>query len=148
MANNTKPQKTSPSNQSQNQTTHHTTLEQRRAAYAWECVQNCTPEYTNLAKAAPALIMSNGLMQTLAYYQDKGKGDRKPHHFLMKHIAGWLVKRFGSDKNFTTNADYESVMPALYNAEPALYRQATEEAFAILRWIRQFAAAHTKEYNE
>lgn len=42
-------------------------LEQQRAAYAWNCVQNCSSDYVNLAKSAPALVMGNGLMQTLAF---------------------------------------------------------------------------------
>ncbi len=66
-------------------------LDQQRAAYAWECVQGCNGDYTNLAKAAPALIMNNGLMQALAFYQSKGK----PHHLaLNKHTQEWLKARF------------------------------------------------------
>ena len=32
-------------------------------------------------------------------------------------------------------------MTALHQAEPMVYRQATEEVLALLRWIRQFAPA-------
>lgn len=42
-------------------------------------------EYRNLAKAAPALIMNNGLMQTLAFYQDEqaaAPGTRPPSALL------------------------------------------------------------------
>ena len=34
-----------------------------------------------------------------------------------------------------------SPLPKLLNADSAHYRQATEEALLLLRWIRQFAAA-------
>ncbi|MDQ5911225.1 MAG: CRISPR-associated protein Cmr5 [Pseudomonadota bacterium] len=112
------------------------TLDQRRAAYAWEKVQGCNSDYCNLAKAAPALIMSNGLMQTLAYYQDKGKDH---HNALSRHLREWLKRRF--PKGFESD-DYSSVMQALFNtADAQFYRQATEETLALLRWIRQFAAA-------
>ena len=43
------------------------TLEQQRAQFAWDCAKEGTAlagdDYRNLAKAAPALIMNNGLMQ-------------------------------------------------------------------------------------
>jgi len=111
-------------------------LEQQRAAYIWERVQGCNSDYTNLAKAAPALIMSNGLMQTLAYYQDKGKDQ---HKTLSLHLRQWLKHRFPS--RFISDA-YQDVMQVLFNTPDAsFYRQATEESLALLRWIRQFAAA-------
>ena len=114
-----------------------TTLDQQRAAYAWQRVQGCTKEYVNLAKAAPALIMNNGLMQTLAFYESKGK----PHHQqLAKHLSGWLHQQ-----NHVTASDFNAVMTSLQSTESSRYRQATEEALALLRWIRQFAAAEAPE---
>ena len=115
------------------------TLDQRRAAYAWEKVQGCNNDYCNLAKAAPALIMSNGLMQTLAYYQDKGKDH---HKALSLHLRKWLKYRFYSRFD---GEDYQNIMQGLFNATDAqFYRQATEETLALLRWIRQFAAAQSR----
>lgn len=114
-----------------------TTLDQQRAAYAWQRVQGCSKEYVNLAKAAPALIMNNGLMQTLAFYESKGK----PHHQqLAKHLSGWLHQQ-----NHVTASDFNAVMTSLQSTESSRYRQATEEALALLRWIRQFAAAKAPE---
>jgi CRISPR-associated protein Cmr5 len=115
-----------------------TSLDQQRAAYAWECVQGCNGDYTNLAKAAPALIMNNGLMQALAFYQSKGK----PHHLaLNKHIREWLKARF--PKQFSGD-NYAEIMQGLFGCEdPHFYQQATDEALALLRWIRQFAAVNS-----
>ncbi len=111
------------------------TLDQQRAAYAWEHIQGCTKEYVNLAKAAPALVMNNGLMQTLAFYESKGK----PHHRqLANHLNGWLHQQ-----TYVSAASFDAVMTSLQSAESLRYRQATEEALALLRWIRQFAAAAT-----
>jgi len=121
-------------------------LGQLRAAYAWEKVQGCGEKYANLAKAAPALIMGNGLMQTLAFYQSK----EDYHQRLNQHICEWLAKRFQGDGQFrrlsspedSTPEDlFKKTMRALAEAPPRRYRQATEEAMALLRWIRQFAAA-------
>lgn len=111
------------------------TLDQQRAAYAWQKIQGCNSDYVNLAKAAPALIMNNGLMQTLAYYQDKDKGH---HKALSLHLRQWLKYRFSQ----FNGDDYQRIMQGLFNAPDAqFYRQATEETLALLRWIRQFAAA-------
>ena len=124
------------------------TLDQQRAAYAWECVQNIPKDYDKLAKAAPALIMNNGLMQTLAFYQNKGKtqeGVMDRYHALNAHLMRWLGRRFGGGNNFPSeqNASFNTVMPALYGAQSEVFRRATEETLALLRWIRQFAAAKT-----
>lgn len=113
-----------------------TGLDQRRAKYAWECVQNCKSDYVNLAKSAPALVMSNGLMQTLAFYKAK---DKAHHRALCEHICGWLHQRYSGK---IQGADFASVMGGLYgDSEPRFYREASEEVLALLRWIRQFAAA-------
>jgi len=115
------------------------TLEQQRAQFAWQCaqegVQVAGAEYRNLAKAAPALIMNNGLMQTLAFYQDKNKPQ---HQALARQLRRWLsVRNSGPDRD----VGFEPVMKAMLEFAPAQYRQATDEALLILRWIRQFAAA-------
>ena len=115
------------------------TLEQQRAQFAWDCAKEgnavAGDEYRNLAKAAPALIMNNGLMQTLAFYEDKGK----PHHkALAAQLRRWVMKRAGSNGQ---DPRFQPMMQALLGATPADYRRATDEALLILRWTRQFAAA-------
>ncbi len=108
-------------------------LEQQRAKFAWERVQGCSKDYTNLAKAAPALIMNNSLMQALAFYQSKNK----EHHLtLNRHLCEWLRQR-----GIVQQADFASVMTALHKADATTFRRATEETLALLKWIRQFAAA-------
>ncbi len=115
------------------------TLEQKRAQFAWDFAKEGTAlagdEYRNLAKAAPALIMNNGLMQTLAFYQDKNKPQ---HQALARHLRCWIMKPAGGNGQ---DPGFQLMMEGLLRAEPANYRQATDEALLILRWIRQFAAA-------
>ncbi len=108
-------------------------LEQQRAKFAWERVQGCSKDYTKLAKAAPALIMNNGLMQALAFYQSK---DKAHHLALNRHLCDWLYQR-----GIAQQADFASVMTALHGADAPTFRRATEETLALLKWIRQFAAA-------
>ena len=115
------------------------TLEQQRSQAAWAMSQEglamAGGEYVNLAKAAPALIMNNGLMQTLAFYEEK---DKAHHKALAGHLRRWLMVRAGGvdkDPGFTP------LMSILLKAEGPTYRHATEESLLLLRWIRQFAAA-------
>lgn len=126
------------------QKTRRLDLEQQRAAHAWSCAQDCEEKYANLAKSAPALIMNNGLMQTLAFYKSKGKGKgtEEPHNKLLNDVCLWLTER-----HFAANADspFKGVMTFLHGSESAVYRRASEEALALLRWIRQFASALVKK---
>ncbi len=114
-------------------------LDQKRAAYAWGRVQQVSADYVNLAKAAPALIMGNGLMQTLAFFKSKGK---EHHNRLLLDILGWLKKPEAACP-FLTSDQFEAAMGQLAgNAITSdQYLHATQEALAILKWIRQFAAA-------
>ena len=115
-------------------------LDQQRAAYAWKVVQGQNGEYGKLAKGAPALIMNNGLMQALAFYEEKGKAHQAA---LNKHIIDWLwERRFRRDEGVAPTRDsFGQMMAYLQNdADSQTYRKATEETLALLRWIRQFAA--------
>lgn len=123
------------------------TLDQRRAQYAWDKTGTARniEDYTNLAKAVAALVMTSGLMQTLAFLQAKDK----PHHQEVRdHICRWLGNTLGGtpvteSERFPPQAaaDFATVMAALHQADSALYRRATDESLALLRWIRQFADA-------
>lgn len=113
------------------------TLEQRRASYAWKCVNGVPTEnrrdYTNLAKAAPMMVMNSGLIQTLAFLNEKGK----THHVeLMKHVAHWIIGRGQGQP-----PAFKELMQALIDANPVEFRQFTAETHAVLRWIRQLAPA-------
>lgn len=112
-------------------------LDQQRAAFAWERVtqakdklRNDYENYKNLTKAAPALVMNNGLMQTLAFFASK---DKAHHRRLRDDILDWLAQQVGLPK------DYERAMKELFRAESERYRRATEETMHLLRWLRQFA---------
>lgn len=114
------------------------TLEQKRSETAWRFAKEgvaLSDQYKDLAKATPALIMNNGLLQTLAFFEDKGK----PHHkTLAAHLRRWVMTRArGSDKDI----GFSPFMEILLKADSSQYRQSTEEALLLLRWIRQFAAA-------
>lgn len=119
------------------------TLDQIRAEFAWSRVQAVEPnvreKYRNLAKSLPALVMSNGLLQTLAFL--KGKTDnrnRNEHGQILTHILEWLRDTAvipGQQVSFEAAMNW----CAERRRTTLEYQRATEETQAILRWIRQFA---------
>lgn len=117
-------------------------LDQQRAAFAWKNVRNIqgkVEDYVNLAKAAPSLIMGNGLMQTLAFFQSKGK---EHHTQLLGHLLSWLKER-----RIVSSTEFRRAMDDLSGMSSELYLQASQEALAILKWIRQLAAAQVSARN-
>jgi CRISPR-associated protein Cmr5 len=113
------------------------TLDQKRAQYAWNEVSRTRQQlggkfkdYRNLSKGAPAMIMGSGLMAALAYYRAKSSESAQ----LVTHVLGWLATR-------GLKSDFAAAMQALQASDSQFYMQQTEEALAILRWIRQFADA-------
>lgn len=115
------------------------TLDQERAKFAWNCVKDVSKEYANLAKGAPALVMGNGLMQALAFLQNKGGAATK----LADHVQEWVSARLGLEKS-----DFKSFMGLLVQGDSERLLRATEEALEVLRWIRQFASASVKGSEE
>lgn len=122
------------------------TMEQRRAAHAWECAKKAMDklqhgntkdsykDYVNAAKGMPALIMNSGLMQVMAYNQGK-KEER--YGLISEHLRDWLHQVQG------TPVEFETFMQHLMQAEPRTFQAITAEAFAWLKWLRQMAAART-----
>ena len=107
------------------------TLDQRRAQDAWEQSRECSPEYQNLAKGLPALIMNSGLLQTFAFLNEKGQEKSE----IAEHLRAWLGTQFGLPTPFN------EFMDQLVKEPPSRYQEITTEAHAWLRWMRQMAAA-------
>jgi len=115
------------------------TMEQLRAADTWDKAQRCSDEYVKLAKGLPALIMNSGLMQVLAFLEEKGSKESQRHcRDLAQHLRGWLQQRFA---RVIPATEFSGFMEALMQAEPRTYQAITAEAFAWLRWMRQMAPA-------
>lgn len=142
--------------------------DQTRSAFAWQqvCKHYAESEakdgdfssYANLCKGVPALIMSNGLMQTLAFLQSKyketqpknqsaeelkkakEKNARTRHHsWLLSDVLKCL--KLLSESDALSPATYQTAMSDLVKKNSLEYRMATEQAMATLRWLRQFASA-------
>jgi len=113
------------------------TLDQERAQFAWgRASRNAMVDgYQEMAKGAPALIMGNGLMPALAFYQSRTGSNQKPASLLLADLLGWLCKRKLVPNNF------KEAMTAFFGASSQDYMRATEETLAMLKWLRQFADA-------
>ncbi len=119
------------------------TLEQQRARDAWDCVTDARnrlayefEDYVKTAKGLPGLIMNSGLMQAMAFLEQK----EGRHAMLGEHLRRWLHERFPD-----LPAEFGPFMEKLMDAEPRVYQEVTAEAFAWLKWLRQMAAARQGE---
>jgi len=143
------------------------TLEQRRAAKAWDQVSHVpdgrkAEEYYSIVRQAPAMVQINGLGQTLAFLLAKEKKSAKDiqnidddnlgaHGLLYKHLEEWLIgnekgtpsvedeeiRRLQAPIPWTTNLD--TVIERVISEDSVIYRHATREALAYLSWLKRFA---------
>lgn len=117
------------------------TLQQERAASAWENVQDIAgrpfkKDYGSLVRGFAAMIQGNGLGPALAFLKAKGKGqDDKAHTRLFNHISGWTLPRLGDGNNG------RDLLEALLSCNSTEYRIATAEALAYVNWLKRFAEA-------
>lgn len=120
------------------------TLDQQRAALAWgyatsNMAQPHGKDYKNLAKGAPALIMTSGLMPTLAFYHGKGG----VHQQLLDDLIRGISERL-PDKTAATGPDsqlFSRFMLKLQRCDSQDYMRATDEALELLKWLRNFVDA-------
>lgn len=107
------------------------TLEQQRARDAWKRCSDYSEKHVKLAKSLPALIMNSGLMQVMAFLNEKDS----EHQLVAKHLRSWLHRRY------KTPDEFKAFMEHLMKADARTYQAVTTEAFAWLKWLRQMAAA-------
>jgi CRISPR-associated protein Cmr5 len=80
-------------------------------------------EYKSWVKKMPAMIKTNGLGQTLAFYETHNEQ-------IYKDLAEWLhTEKF---------IDSQNLIQELLKKESPEYRQITNEVMAILLWLRRF----------
>ncbi len=116
---------------------------QQRAANAWQAIgevrskqDKTRNEYGSLVRGLPALILSDGLGQALAFLKAKAKGDTNTsaHGLAYRHVSAWVcVQLVGSAQ--------DDLLELVLKQNSHGYRQATTEALAYLQWIKRFAEA-------
>ena len=125
-------------------------LEQRRANYAWQRIDEVkkkgfAKKYGQLARGAPADVQTNGLGQTLAFWRANGfkagKAQQNEHAQLLQDVSRWVMEeRF--------HWSHEKGLLGWITGDGATtdgYRQATVETLALLVWIKRFAEAELGE---
>jgi CRISPR-associated protein Cmr5 len=120
------------------------TRSQLMAQYAWEktnrALESKKENFVQLAKGAPALVMANGLMQALAYWEARGKEGGKE---LVAILAGWLLRTSRS-----MDGGFKELMQNLHEASSTEFASKTREALEQLRWVKQFASALEKKERQ
>lgn len=119
-------------------------LEKERAKYAWERISEVKKKskevkdsYQSYCKKAPALILTNGIGNTLAFFKSKSiensdekeKGpEKQAYELLLKHI-NWC------------NPDKEKdIIEWIVNdATPIETLRLTRNILALLSWMKRFA---------
>ncbi|MDH7477716.1 MAG: type III-B CRISPR module-associated protein Cmr5 [Candidatus Bathyarchaeota archaeon] len=117
-------------------------LEQERARFSWDCVngvkalkdEDIEEKYSSYVKRAPALILTNGLGNTLAFYRSK---DEKAYKLLYEHINGWFKKKCH------INQDVIEWLISENTSSLDIFR-VTKEILALLSWMKRFAEAELK----
>jgi CRISPR-associated protein Cmr5 len=122
------------------------TLEQKRAAEAWYCMERVWndpqntkkhKEYANLAKGACAYIQLSGLGQTLAFWLANSNDPQ--FHQLYKDVSSWVARYLEIPE------EPELLLWLIDSASTNDYRRATSEAMSFLLWLKRFAEAKLAE---
>ena len=122
------------------------TVEQRRAADAWEKISNEVKnekfegEYKSLARSLPADILTDCFGQTLAFLCSKGKKDGRfkddsGHAALYQHVSAWVAAEMGWGNDDLLNRLIDK------DTGSDDYRRARTEMLGYLVWLKRFAEA-------
>jgi len=133
-------------------------IEQERAKYALKCIDEVKSKdnseleknYSSYVKKSPALILTNGLGSTLAFYKSKiGKeGDEKKpeklaYNLLYDYINDWVSGKEYDKVNFTKGQDLLDWITKTASSLEVF--QVTQEIVRLLTWMSKFAKAELKE---
>ncbi len=119
------------------------TLEQERASFALDGINvwrdktaNDRDSYVRFVQRFPAMVLTSGLGQALAFLLADNEGGHKPSGVLYNNLGEWLVVR---RKLYRGTAD--KLIDLLISGDRSTYQQATEEALALSVWLSRFADA-------
>jgi len=108
--------------------------ELERAQHIRDCLAKlpALKNYSNRLKGAPAELMENGLLQTLAFYRSK----KEEYGHLAEDLESWLAKSGLIAPTGDRDAvDVLATLPAVQ------YRRCSEEAIAWLNLAKRLALA-------
>jgi len=122
-------------------------LEQTRARLAWEFVhneiakksKNDQKEYRTAIRRLPAMILTSGLGQTVAFHLSKDEG--KPHYEIIKNLSRALKGLRG----ITNIETPEKLIEKIMDADHETYILLSNEALKYATWLKRFAEAELEE---
>ena len=127
------------------------TIEQSRAAYALQCVEevNCAKkevaqEYKSYARQWGPMVHANGLGQALAFAKSKPKSEA--WKMLYRHLSNWLTgnaiaQNVACPAPLRVDAKTIDAVVAITTQPAEAYLAATAEALALVLWIKRLAEA-------
>ncbi len=124
-------------------------LQQKRATDAYNRVEEIKAlpeekvkkEYGSLVRGLPAMILTDGLGQALAFLLAKAKDGTNAHSYAYKHLSSWVC----SWSNQPAGTDLLQLVLSRSTNE---YRQYTNEALAYLHWLKRFVEAANLKSDE
>ncbi len=122
-------------------------LEKLRAKKAWDIVSEINrgeaelkEKYSQEAQGFPVDIISNGLLQTLAFYRLGGDDiTKKARRKLAGHLENWLFSTGEDGPNIPFSTGTANSVHKLISSSGEVYRQATLESLAFLQWLKRFS---------
>lgn len=123
-------------------------LTQKRARYAWQCIQEVkekeTPKvrgkYLSYIRNAPPLFMRNGLGNTIAFYKGNSEKNGTPrkaaYYLILQHLKGWAVEQDYLEEGV-------SLTEWIIDEETSSLQvhQLMRELIALLNWLKSFASS-------
>lgn len=119
------------------------------SAYAYSCIEevsdrNYSGKYKTLVKKLGQLILKNGLIQTLVFFQSK---EKQEHDLLIKHLAEWwgqspllgfnLKINYSESKKIRT--ENKKVIEKIVNLDSNKYKNCTKEGLKLSVWLARLA---------
>jgi len=117
------------------------TIEQRRAAFALQRIEEISPQEKSRAKyktelvKLPARLHTSGLGQTVAFYLSAGSD--KPEWQICLWLEKWLRDQVYTEEKYKDRR----LIDSLTGDTEAKYRRASAEARALSIWLKRFAEA-------
>ena len=119
------------------------TIEQRRSEFALKKVEevrkeNYRGEYKSLVKKFPMMVLKNGLLQTIAFLEAKGK---EHHKALLDHLKSYLE----GESPLSLQVGESLLSEYLSSIDVTQYRNITSDILIFIKWLGRYAEALIEE---
>jgi len=115
------------------------TIGQQRSAYALDSVLSSELRkdegFANFTAGAPSMILQNGLGQSMAFWLQKSKKQKK-YEDLLEIVREWL-----KIQKIIISTDKKDFIKALSGLSQSKYLYAQKETLALLEWVKRYANA-------